>query len=333
MRTQDIIKKAFDDGELTPEELAALFETPLFSDESGLIIAAGRRKAEEATSKKAEVHAQVGVNVAKCPQNCKFCSFAACNDVFEEESELPVEQVVAAAQRAEAHGANAIYLMVTANYAFGRFIETATEVRRALKPETPLVGNVGDFSPNKAQQLKDAGLVGVYHALRLGEGRDTRIAPERRLETFRVAREAGLMLGTCLEPVGPEHTTEELVEKTLVTREAKPVYSGSARRIPIPGTEMARHGIVHKAQMAHVVAVVRLALPRTTPGNCTHEPDVYGAAAGASLLWAEAGSNPRDTDAETEGKHGMNTPVCRSLLVEAGWDVLDGPSRWFAAGC
>jgi biotin synthase len=94
---------------------------------------------------------------------------------------------------------------------------------------------------------------------------------------------------------------------------------------------MAKLGIVSKARMAHLVAVVRLVLPRTVPGNCTHEPDVYGAVAGASLLWSEAGANPRDTAPETEGRHGMTTGVCREYFAEGGWRVLEGPSRWLTA--
>ncbi|MCY2987104.1 MAG: radical SAM protein [Planctomycetota bacterium] len=323
-----IVNKAFEDGCLTNDEIAALFEVQLFSDESARIIAAGRRKAEQACSGLAEVHAQVGLNVAKCPMNCRFCSFAACNEVFAQESELSVEEAVARARQAEAEGANAVYLMITADYPLSRYLEVASEIRRSLRPETPLVANVGDFTLPQAQRLKQVGFVGIYHAVRLGEGRDTSIPVERRLQTMYHAREAGLLIGTCLEPIGPEHGMEELVAKTIITRDARPVYSGAARRIPIPGTAMGQLGIVSKARMAHLVAAVRLVLPRTVPGNCTHEPDVYGAAAGASLLWSEAGANPRDTAPETAGKHGMTTGACREYFSEAGWQVLDGPSRW-----
>lgn len=329
MVTQSL-EKALRDAPLTEEELAELFDVPLFTDASGLIIAAGRRKAEQATDGLAEVHAQVGVNISPCPKDCRFCSFAAGNRVFEESMELSPEQAVERSVRAESDGANCIYLMITATYPFEKFMELAGEVRKALRPETPLVGNVSDFTLEQARRMKDTGLAGVYHAVRLGEGVETKIPVEQRLETMRNAREAGLLLGTCLEPVGPEHTTDELVEKTIIGRDARPVYSGSARRIPVPGTEMGEMGIVSKARMAHIVAVVRLAMPLSTPGNCTHEPDVYGSAAGASLLWAEAGANPRDTDAETEGKHGMSTSACLEYHQDAGWQVLDGPSRWFS---
>jgi len=82
--------------------------------------------------------------------------------------------------------------------------------------------------------------------------------------------------------------------------------------------------------MAHILAVVRLALGYDIPGNCTHEPNVIGAAAGANLLWAETGSNPRDTSAETKGARGMSVADCRRIFREAEWKVLEGPSRIYA---
>jgi len=325
----EIVQKSLDGAELAEDEIAALFDTPLFSYKSAFIQSAARQKSERACNDLAEVHAQLGLNIAPCPRNCRFCAFAARNGIFSEHIELPVEEAVDRARGFESDGANAIFVMSTADYALGKFLEVSQEIRRSLRPETVLVANVGDFTEQQARQLKDSGFSGIYHAVRLGEGRDTTIPPEKRPRTFGNAREAGLSLGTCVEPVGTEHSVEELVEKTIITREAKPVYSGSARRIPIPDTEMAEYGIVSEAKMAHIFAVVRLALGYDIPGNCTHEPNVIGAAAGANLLWAEAGSNPRDVEKETEGQRGMSAPQCREILEEAEWRVLSGPSEFY----
>ncbi|GAB6171760.1 hypothetical protein JCM15765_12380 [Paradesulfitobacterium aromaticivorans] len=76
------------------------------------------------------------------------------------------------------------------------------------------------------------------------------------------------MIGTCVEPVGREHNAEELTEMTLLTREMAPVFSGAARRIPIPGTALACEGIVSEAEMALILAVVRLAMGYGAPLNC-----------------------------------------------------------------
>ena len=329
MNTQSIIKKSLAGEMLSAGEIRFLFEMPLFSTESAMILAAGREKSEQACGGKAEVHAQIGLNVASCRRNCKFCAFAEINHVFNGSCEISAEQAIAEALEFEADGANAIFLMTTADYPFSKYIELSGKVCEALKPETPLVANVGDFSLRQAEQLKQAGFCGIYHAVRLGEGTDTTIPPEKRLRTFDYAMAAGLKLGTCLEPVGPEHAIDELVEKTIITRDAFAVFSGAARRIPIPQTEMAKFGKVSEARLAHIVAVVRLALGYDVPGNCTHEPNVISAAAGANLLWAEVGSNPRDTEAETKNKRGMTVCECRQVLEEAEWDVLDGPSVFY----
>ncbi|MFA4920256.1 MAG: radical SAM protein [Thermodesulfovibrionales bacterium] len=324
-----IVEKALSGDTLTVEEISPLFEVPMFSYDSSFIQAAARRMCEKTSNGFAEVHAQVGLDIAPCPRNCLFCSFAACNGVFSENVALPVEEVVNRARDFENDGANAIYLMTTARYLFEKFIETAKEVRKSLRSDTILVANIDDFSEKQAVQLKDTGFSGVYHALRLGEGRDTTIPPERRLQTFRNAKEAGLLLGTCVEPIGREHSINELVEKTIITREAKPVFSGAMRRIPIPNTEMEKYGTVSEARMAHILAVTRLVTGYDIPGNCTHEPNVIGVAAGANLIWAETGSNPRDTEKDTEDKRGLNVRQCREIFKEAEWNVLSGPSKFF----
>lgn len=330
MLIRKIVEKALDGGRLSSDEIAALFSTQLFSYEATLIQSASRRMSEKACKSLAEVHAQVGLNVARCPRNCRFCSFAASNKVFSESVDLPVKEIITRAREFESDGANAIYLMTTAQYPFEKFIEIAQEVKKSLQLNTILIANIDDFSEKQAFQLKDAGFTGIYHALRLGEGRDTTISPERRLKTFRNAKEAELLLGTCVEPVGPEHTIHELVEKTIITREAQPVYSGAARRIPIPNTPMAKYGAVSEARMAHILSVVRLALGYDIPGNCTHEPNVIGAVAGANLLWAETGTNPRDIEKETKGRRGMSVQQCREIFKEAEWSVLSGHSQFFS---
>jgi biotin synthase len=325
-----IIMKSLQGDVISDEEIALLFEVPLFSEQSAKIISASRRKSEKAGGQIAEVHTQVGLNIAPCPKNCAFCAFAEKNKVFDKSSELSAEEAVANAKQFEEDGANAIYVMATADYPLAKFLEMSKEIRKSLKKETVLVANVGDFDLKQARQLRDVGYSGIYHAVRLGEGRVTSIPVENRLQTMKSAKEAGLILGTCVEPVGNEHTIEELVEKTIITREASPCFSGAARRIPIPGTDLARHGMVSEARMAHILSVVRLALGYETPGNCTHEPNVIGSFAGANLLWAESGSNPRDMEEKTERKRGMSVRDCREVFREAEWQVLEGPSKFFS---
>ncbi len=325
-RITEIITKVADGGFPDEVDLRFLLDLPHRSAAAGEVMASAREFAREACDNNAEICVQIGLNVSPCPMNCRFCSFAAVNGVFAEACELPVEEVVERAVRSEVDGANSIYLMGTGDYPMARFIEVGQEVRRHLRPETPLVANVGDLNPTTARRIKDAGFCAVYHAVRMGEGRDTGITIERRLRTFRVARDAGLQLGTCVEPVGPEHTADEIIEKILIHRAAEPCFSGAMRRISVPGTALAHHGQISELRLAYLVAVARLAMGRFLIGNCTHEPNVPGACAGANLFWAEVGPNPRDTESQTEQGRGMDVAACRRLFAEAEYAVLDGPS-------
>lgn len=329
MLITDLITKASNDERLTHAEIVSLLALAPSSVDSYRLLAASRELSAKVCDSQAEVHAQFAVNLAPCPKNCMFCSFAVKNGIFKGSSKISPEDAVAAALTFEQNGANAIYLMATASFDLAEFCDYGREVRSKLKPESRLIANVGDQNHVGAQQLKDAGFDGVYHALRLREGSDSEIAPDLRLQSIRAFKEVGLTVGTCVEPVGPEHTNEELADLILFTAAHQPAFSGAARRITIPGTVLAERGMISELRMAQIVAVTRLAVPHSVKGNCTHEPCGIGALAGANLFWAETGANPRDIKEKTEEGRGHTVDACRTIFKEADWQTLDGPSAFF----
>jgi biotin synthase len=82
-----------------------------------------------------------------------------------------------------------------------------------LKQETTLIANVVDQMLKNSVRIKDADFSGVYHAVRLREGQDATLSVEKRKQSILNFLEAGLEVGTCVKPVGPEHTNEELADK------------------------------------------------------------------------------------------------------------------------
>ncbi len=329
MRIGELIRKTQAGEVLSHKELVYLLNHEPDSAETYMVMAEATRISKELSDGMAEVHAQFAINLAPCSCDCLFCSFAKINDVFTETTELTPEQVVTYARQFESDGANAVFMMSTAKYPFERFMEMSKEVKINLKPETTLIGNVGDQTLKNAVRLKEAGFSGVYHAVRLREGKDTSISVEKRKQSINNFKEAGLEVGTCVEPVGPEHTNEELAEMIEFTASINPSYSGAARRIPIPGTEISKRGIISELRMAQIVAVTRLGMPRSVMGNCTHEPCTLGAVAGANLFWAEVGANPRDIEEKTEGGRGETVNSCSSIFQESNWDLWHGPSRYY----
>lgn len=329
MNIDDLIRKSADSGIFSKEELVHMLSHAPHAPETCRILAEAGRVSRELSGNRAEVQAQFALNLAPCACNCKFCSFSADNKVFSKATELDAAEAVQKARLFEQNGAAAIYVMTTAYYPFERFLDVSKEVRRNLKTETALIANVGDKTPAQARQIKEAGYQGVYHAVRMREGIDTGLDPEQRKISIRHFQEAGLSVGTCVEPVGPEHTNEELADMILYTASINPAFSGAARRITIPGGPLEPRGMISELRMAQIVAVTRLAVPRTTLGNCTHEPCTLGAMAGANLFWAEAGANPRDVKANTEDGRGNTVDHCKKLFEEAEWEVHTGPSRFF----
>jgi biotin synthase len=326
---QEIIKKSRDGESFTREELIRMLEFPAHSAESFALMAEARRISVAVSDGKAEIHGQFALDLAPCPCNCMWCSFSQKNNVFQHQWRISVEEAVDLALKFERQGANAILAMTTSGYPFGLYLDMAKEIKRHLKPDTVFIANTSDKSLSQARQMKDAGFAGVYHALRLREGIENDLDPAQRLESIRNFQEAGLWVGTCVEPIGPEHTNEEIAEMILFTASLRPAFSGAARRIAIPGTAMAERGMISELRMSQCVAVTRLAMPRETRGNCTHEPCALGTAAGANLLWAEIGANPRDDQEKTEEHRGKDVADCRNVYLESDWEILEGPSMHY----
>jgi biotin synthase len=322
----NIIEKVFADKILTKDEIYYLLSIPDHSIEAGFIIASADSINRNVCDGKAEVHAQIGINLSPCLYDCKFCAFAAQNKVFRGRNELSIEEITQSAIKAEREKANAIFLMATGDYPFDKFIEISEKVREKLSPETTMIANIGDFDYEDGKRLKEVGYTGIYHAVRMGEGKDTKIDPKSRFNTIRAAQKAGLLIGTCVEPVGPEHSIDELVEKILIGKEMKPCYSGVMRRIQIPSSKLRKYGIISEYRLAFLVAVVRLIMGKKPIGNCTHEPNMLGPIAGANLFWAEAGANPRDTTVETSKNRGLDVKSCIKIFNETDFDVRHGPS-------
>ena len=184
---------------------------------------------------------------------------------------------------------------------------------------TPLVANARDINHAEGEQLLDAGFVGFYHAVRLGEGTDTPFKTGRRVQTIRVLHDVGLRWMNCVEPVGPEHSAGEIVDLMLLARRERATYSGIMRRINFPGSPKADFGMISERRMAQMVAISRLVMGDTVRAHCTHEPHSLSLVAGANLFFPEVGSSPRDGTADTGKGRGRSNADCATLLREMAW--------------
>jgi biotin synthase len=326
---EEILDKGGNDG-ISKEEAGRLMRLDVRSREVYALMETAYRLSRETFGEKGENHLHIGINLEPCPMNCRFCSLTEDAGIFTEKIEFPESQILEWAREGELRGADALNLMTTGNFSFERLLEIGKLLKRNVS--VPLVANTRDISHREGERLLDAGFVGFYHAVRLGEGKDTPLKRERRLATIRVIKDVGLLWMNCVEPVGPEHDSEEIVDLMVLAREFGAVYSGVMRRVNFPGSPMTRFGMITEWEMARMVAVSRLVMGRVPKAHCTHEPHPASLAAGANLFFPEVGSSPRDCQADTAKGRAKDMLECRRIHWEMGWNP-DLPSNCFQEVC
>ena len=218
----------------------------------------------------------------------------------------------------------ALFLMTMHDFALDHLLEViqaSTQVHSAADPNR---GEHWGLRAWQAKELRQAGVHGAYHVCRLREGTDTQPCAGERKKTFRTIRDAGLDFYYCCEPIGPEHTPEELVEQMFLGIEYGCFQHAAMRRVFVPGMPLSSRGQITELRLAQVVAVVSLATLgcSETQNIAVHEPNLLGLTAGANLVYAETGANPRDTEADTSRNRGIDMADCRKMIYEAGFTAL-----------
>jgi biotin synthase len=325
-RIKDILDKGGDGAGIGFEDAVTLLKLDLYAGETYAVMASADRLSRAHFKGKGENHLHIGVNVEPCPFNCLFCSLTLNAGIFKEKLEFSEAAILRWAKTGDEEGADGLNLMTTGTFGFERLLEIGRFLREAVS--TPLVANTRDINHREGERLLDAGFVGAYHAVRLGEGRDTPFKVEKRVRTIQVFRDVGLLWMNCVEPVGPEHSPEEIADRMLLARTYGATYSGVMRRINFEGSPMARHGMITEREMARMVAVSRLVMGTVPRAHCTHEPHSASLMAGANLFFPEVGSSPRDGKADTGEGRGKTVAACRQLFQEMDWNP-DLPSNCF----
>lgn len=318
VKTGEILKKGSSGSGIDRDEAIYLMALPLGSKETYALMEAADYLSRETFQNKGERHFHIGLNVAPCPLNCSFCSLTVKAGIFKDSIDFSDDQILEWARYGESRKADSLNLMTTGNFPMERLLHVGRMLRD--KVNVPLVANTRDINHEEGEALLDAGFVGAYHAVRLGEGRDTPLKRDKRIETIKVFRDVGLKWMNCVEPVGPEHEAEEIVDLMFLAREYGATYSGVMRRVNFPGSPMERFGMITEREMARMVAVSRLVMGTVPKAHCTHEPNSLSLIAGANLLFPEVGSSPRDGEADTAKGRGNTVESCDRIHIETCWD-------------
>jgi len=341
-RLRDILQAALAGKAPSKEDCRYLLGFEAHSIEAGTLRATANTICRRRFGNAGLMLGQIGVHMAPCDGGCGFCAFAKPHTTIRE-STLSLGESIQRANAFSRGGVTGIFIMTMHRFGFDWFLNYVSEMRKHVPAETELLANVGDVSVEQMNALRAVGLTGAYHVVRLGEGRDTHLSPSQRLATIERIRAAGLDWYNSCEPIGPEHTNEEIVEQIFAGAALGCCQHAVMRRFPVPGSPLFHHGRLPLARLAQVVAVVALATLEapTVRSIAVHESNVLGLMSGANALYAEAGEPPETpTDGEdgsAKGKEGFSSALwrrsqeittadCRGMLIEAGFEgVVVGP--------
>ena len=326
---EDILRAADNGVRPSKTECITLLELPEYSPECSLLRATADAISRQLFENHAMLLAQIGIDIAPCPADCQFCSFAESITQFPRQT-MTIDTILEySTQLTSKNTLHSLFLMTMHTFDHDHLLKVIQELRKMISPAVHIVLNIGDFNRTQAEEFHAAGVNGAYHVRRLREGIDNTLVPSARLQTIEIIKEAGLDWYTCCEPIGPEHSNAEIVDQIFESYDLGCFQNAAMRRVVIPNSKLNNYGKISELRLAQIVSVVTLAGLECDELSsiAVHEPNALGLLAGANCIYAEAGANPRDTQTKTEQSRGLNLQDCEELLLECGYSTVMLPGK------
>lgn len=301
--------------------IVALLSIPEESELCDYLGNAAREAAAAICGNQAYLWGAVGVDATPCTMNCKYCSLGEEWGLITQKEQLEDEEIFRIVQNYEQGNVRWIVLRTTQFYSLdklGGFIE---KIRRAVPGKYELGINAGEMDQALAGQIAASGASFAYHSLRLGEGRDTVFRPEDRVATLKAIGASPLDLVYLVEPVGREHTGEEIADIMQSVLDCGTNVSGAMARVPVPGTPLGSIPQISERRLAQIIAVSRLVCGRAIPDICVHPCNDLALAWGANVTVVECGSIPRDVGQHGQAWHGFDCRQADEAFRRNGYIV------------
>ena len=301
------------------ETIIELLEVDPQSAEAQALRDAANELSHEISAGQGFMWGAIGLDFKPCGLDCAFCSFGTKWGIITEERVLTDEEVIAHATTFAKNNVDFITLRSTEFYSLDTIARQVKLIRDNVPGDYKIIVNVGEMDVERATQLHEAGVWAAYHVVRLREGTDTPFDPQVRINTVRSIAASPLELASCLEPIGTEHTNEELADHILIIAENRALISGVMARIPVPGTPLGDIELIGKERLSQVLAVMRLCTSRETAIMAYCPAEDIGFASGANMTSFELGANPRDTKFNEENWRCFTIDRARDALHAQGY--------------
>ena len=190
----DIVADSVGGRRLSENECVRLMGCPEDSPEGRLIMRSADAMARRLCGNTASIGVQIGVITGPCVADCGFCSFAM-STTKADDYVMPPDVLEGYLREAVDSGiVDSVSLMTIHNIELDDLLDAVATAKAILPDDIGLCVNTGDLTFGEMLELRDAGVSKAYHALRIGEGDDTRLNPLDRFNTVRNFVRAGLQM-------------------------------------------------------------------------------------------------------------------------------------------
>jgi biotin synthase len=248
------------------QELTALFELP-FTD---LLYRAHGIHRTHFDPNAVQVSTLLSIKTGACPEDCAYCPQSARHDSgVRSQPLLPLDQVVAAAERARERGATRFCMGAAwrspRERDFARVLEMVAAVK-AIGLET--CATLGMLTAEQAERLKDAGLDYYNHNLDSSPEFYPQIVGTRtydqRLKTLAQVRTAGIRVcAGGIIGMGETRRDRAGLLMTLANLPAHPESVPINLLVRVKGTPLADVPQPDPFELVRTIAVARLSMPRS----------------------------------------------------------------------
>jgi len=248
----------------TPAEVEALFGLPL----NDLIFFAQCAHRRHFDANSVQVSTLLSIKTGGCPEDCAYCPQSIRYQTgLEREELMDLDEVVAAAKRAQAAGATRFCMGAAyrgPKPAQVRAIADMIREVKALGLET--CATLGLLKEGQAEALRDAGLDYYNHNLDTSEAFYPKIIQTRtyadRLDTLERVRKAGLKVccGGILG-MGESRADRVALLHTLATLSAHPESVPINYLVQVEGTPLNGTAALEPLEFVRSVAVARILMP------------------------------------------------------------------------
>ena len=263
-----------------------------------------------------------GLDYRPCKASCKYCSFGEKWGLMNDDYEISVDDLVAMVKDQFSKGFRRFTIRTTEYYPVDKLCEISKRIKDEVPGNYPISVNTGELTTEECNRLYDAGYRSAYHTLHLREGIDTPFPPERRLATMRAIKDSKLNLTSGVDPIGIEHTDEEIADVILTIREFEPVSVCSMKRINPKGTPVGDLEEVSDERIAQIAAILRYSTKANNVSAVPPNPIALRWGAGNTAIGT--GANPRDSvhDHSKVGEWRFDQMEFAKKIVEEGYELM-----------